>query len=133
MDDDHQAGGPPRAAVSVHEPVAAVARQIRHTLRLLLTGWGIATDVVDDVLLVVEELIANVVDHARTRFRLVVQLTGRVLRVAVRDSGSGLPQVRPVDPAGDRGRGLQVVAKLAQSWGYDQHEGGKTVWADLAV
>jgi two-component sensor histidine kinase len=83
--------------------------------------------------LVVEELVANVVDHARTRFRLVVRLTGRVLRLAVRDSAAGLPQVRPFDPYASRGRGLQVVDTVAQRWGCDRHEHGKTVWADLAV
>jgi anti-sigma regulatory factor (Ser/Thr protein kinase) len=125
--------GPARSTVSVHEPVAAVCRQIRRFLRALLTGWGIAADAVDDALLVVEELVANVVDHARTRFELVVQLTGKVLRVAVRDGDAELPRVHPFDPNAARGRGLQVITALAQQWGYDPHESGKTVWVDLAV
>ena len=124
---------PPRAAVSVHEPVATAGRQIRHALRSLLTGWEVAAEVVDDAVLVVEELVANVVDHARTRFEVVVELTGRVLRVAVRDCGSGLPQVRPFDPDAARGRGLQVVAELAVRWGCEPHPHGKTVWVDLAA
>jgi anti-sigma regulatory factor (Ser/Thr protein kinase) len=128
VDDD-----PARSAVTVHEPVAAVCRQIRHTLRALLTGWGIAADAVDDALLVVEELVANVIDHARTRFQLAVHLTGRVLRLAVRDWGAGRPLLLPVDSTAVRGRGLQVIAALAQQWGCDPHECGKTVWADLAV
>lgn len=127
------ADGASRATVSEHEPEATVGRQIRRTLRTLLTGWGIAADVVDDTLLVVEELVANVIDHARTRFQLVVELTGQVLHVAVRDSGGGLPQLRPFDPDAARGRGLQVIEKLAQSWGWDAHERGKTVWVDLAA
>ena len=125
--------GPARSAVSVHEPVAAVCRQIRRALRTLLTGWGVAADAVDDALLVVEELVANVVDHARTRFQLAVRLTGRVLHVAVRDCGGGLPHLQPFDPDAVRGRGLQVITRLAQQWGYDPHEHGKTVWVDLAV
>ena len=125
--------GPARAAVSVHEPVVAVTRQIRRTLRTLLTGWGLAAEVVDDAVLVVEELVANVVDHAHTPFQLVVRLTNRVLHLSVRDSDAGLPQVRPFDPDAARGRGLQVIASLAQSWGCDRHERGKTVWVDLAA
>jgi anti-sigma regulatory factor (Ser/Thr protein kinase) len=125
--------GPPLAAESEHEPAATACRQIRHTLRALLTTWGIAEDAVDDALLVVEELVANVVDHARTRFRLMVQLSGRILRVAVRDCAGGLPQIRPFDPEAPRGRGLQVVTTLAVRWGCDRHEQGKTVWADLAA
>jgi len=125
--------GPPRAAVSVHEPVATAGRQIRRALRALLTGWGVAADVVDDALLVVEELVANVVDHARTRFQLAVELTGRVLHLSVRDCGTGFPEVHPFDPNAARGRGLQVVANLAVRWGCDPDEGGKTVWVDLAT
>ena len=120
-------------AVSEHEPEAAVSPQIRRSLRSLLTAWGIAESVVDDAVLVVEELVANVVDHGRTRFRLVVRLTGRVLRLAVRDSGAGLPQLRPFDPYASRGRGLQVIGSVAERWGCERHERGKTVWADLAV
>ena len=124
---------PARTAVSVHEPVAAVTRQIRRTLRALLTGWGLAADVVDDALLVVEELVTNVVDHARTPFRLTVRLTNHVLHLAVRDCDSGLPRLRPFDPDAARGRGLQVITAIAQQWGCDRHERGKTVWVDLAA
>ena len=124
---------PARSAVSVHEPVATACRQIRRSLRALLTGWGVAADAVDDALLVVEELVANVVDHARTRFQLAVRLTGRLLHVAVRDGSAGLPHLNPFDPNAVRGRGLQVVATLAQQWGYEPDEHGKTVWVDLAV
>ena len=124
---------PARTAVSVPEPVAAVGRQIRRTLRVVLTGWGLAADVVEDALLVVEELVTNVVDHAHTRFQLAVRLTNHVLRVAVRDCGSGLPRVQPFDPNAARGRGLQVITAIAQQWGCDPHEGGKTVWVDLAT
>ena len=129
MDDD----GPPHTAVSEHEPAATAGRQIRHMLRALLTGWGLAADAVEDALLVVEELVANVVDHARTPFQLAVQLSGHVLRVAVRDRAGGLPELRPFDPEAPRGRGLQVVTTLAVRWGCDRHEQGKTVWVDLAA
>ena len=122
-----------RSAVSVHEPVATACRQIRRSLRALLTAWGVAADAVDDALLVVEELVANVVDHARTRFQLVVRLTGRVLHVAVSDGAVALPLLQPFDPGAARGRGLQVVGTLALEWGFDPHDRGKTVWADLAV
>src|SRR5689334_5848170 len=83
------ADGPDRSAVSVHEPVAAACRQIRRSLRTLLTRWGVAADTVDEALLVVEELVANVVDHARTQFQLAVRLSGRVLHLAVSDGGAG--------------------------------------------
>jgi two-component sensor histidine kinase len=122
---------PPRSMTSIHEPVATVAGQIRRRLRTLLTGWGVSVDTVDDALLVVEELVANVLDHARTRFELMVRLSGSVLHLAVHDSSPGAPQIRSFDPHAARGRGLQLVATLAARWGFDAEAGGKTVWAEL--
>jgi two-component sensor histidine kinase len=122
---------PPRSMTSIHEPVATVAGQIRRRLRTLLTGWGVSVDTVDDALLVVEELVANVLDHARTRFELIVRLSGSVLHLAVHDSAPGVPQLRSFDPHAARGRGLQLVATLAARWGCDADPAGKTVWAEL--
>jgi two-component sensor histidine kinase len=116
---------------STHEPAVTVAGQIRRRLRTLLAGWGVSEDTVDDALLVVEELVANVLDHARTRFELIVRLSGSVLHVAVHDSSPGAPQVRPFDPHAGRGRGLQLVSTLAARWGCDADAGGKTVWVEL--
>ena len=82
-------------------------------------------DTVDDALLVVEELVANVLDHARTRFQLIVRLTGSVLHLAVHDGSTGAPEVRPFDPHAGRGRGLQLVSTLAARWGCDTDHGGQ--------
>jgi len=122
---------PPRSMTSMHEPVATVAGQIRRRLRTLLTAWGVTAEIVDDALLVVEELVANVLDHARTRFELIVRLSGSVLHLGVHDGSPGTPLVRPFDPHADRGRGLQLVSTLAARWGCDMDGGGKTVWAEL--
>jgi two-component sensor histidine kinase len=116
---------------STHEPVATVAGQIRRRLRTLLAGWEVSADTVDDALLVVEELVANVLDHARTRFELIVRLSGSVLHLAVHDGSPGRPQIRPFDAHASRGRGLQLVATLAARWGCDPDGAGKTVWAEL--
>ena len=124
---------PPRSMTSTHEPVATVAGQIRRRLRALLTAWEVSLDTVDDALMVVEELVANVLDHARTRFALIVRLTGSVLHLAVHDGSPGEPQVRPFDPHAARGRGLQLVSTLAARWGCDADGSGKTVWVELTA
>ena len=113
------------------EPEAAVAAPLRRRIRAVLTGRGMQPDAVDDALLVVEELVANVLDHARTRFELIVRLSGSVLRLAVHDSSPGTLQIRPFDPHASRGRGLQLVTTLAARWGCDTDAGGKTVWVEL--
>lgn len=121
----------PRRVSSSHEPVATVAAPIRRRLRALLAGWDVRPDSVDDALLVVEELVANVLDHAGTRFELLVRMTGDVLHVSVRDRSARAPHVQPHDPHAARGRGLQLVASLSQRWGCEPHGDGKTVWAEL--
>ena len=121
----------PQVASSIHDPVPAVAPQVRRRVRTVLNGWGVVTARIDDALLVLEELIANVLDHARTQFQLVVRLTGDVLHIAVRDRSASTPHLQPFDPHAARGRGLQLVAALSQRWGCEQHADGKTVWAEL--
>lgn len=118
-----------RTAEFVHEPRDAVVSRIRRHVRALLARWDLSVDRIEDAVLVVEELVANVVDHARTRFRLVIDLTGPVLRLAVRDDSDGCPRLAPHDPCAVRGRGLQLIAALTLQWGYDRHDRGKTVWA----
>ena len=123
-----------RPAVSFHrDPVASAATGIRRELRAELPVWGLDHDAVDDALLVVEELVANVVDHARTPFRLDVGLDGDVLHVAVRDSCPVPVRVQELDLGRLRGRGLLMVDDISTRWGCDLDATGKTVWAELTV
>ena len=124
---------PPRRMASSHEPVAAVAGQLRRRVRTLLTRWGVRSETVDDALMVVEELVANVVDHARTPFQLVVRLVDDVVHIGVSDRSVRSPLLQPFDPHAARGRGLQLVSTLAVRWGCTYHAEGKTVWAELAA
>ena len=59
------------------------------------------------------------------------------LRVDVRDAASGMPTVGPPGPEdiaeSEGGRGLQVVAALADDWGVTPKVVGKSVWAELAL
>ena len=56
-----------------------------------------------------------------------------MLRIAVHDESVADPEIQPFDPHAGRGRGLQLVARLSRQWGYDHHDLGKTVWADLSA
>ena len=124
---------PPHVLSSTYAPVPVAPTRIRLRLRALFAAWRLRPEAVDDALLVVEELVANALDHAESPFELVVRLDGDVLHVAVRDGSTELPRIRSFDPHARRGRGLQMVAALSQRWGWESHGDGKTMWAELAV
>ncbi|MFC8699452.1 ATP-binding protein [Streptomyces parvus] len=82
----------------------------------------------------IAELTANAALHGRVRgrhARLALTLTASTLRIEVTDArGDRLPAPTP-DAEGESGRGLLLVASLADAWGCEPHHpGGKTVWAE---
>ncbi len=91
-----------------------------------------AGDLADDVALVVTELAANAVVHARTGFTVGLSVSPDALRISVCD-------VSPL-PAGQAGlalhaeplHGLYAVDALASRWGVEPlGHTGKSVWAEL--
>ena len=117
--------------VDVAEPVATAPARVRRRLRAALAQWELPAEVAENALMVVEELVANVVDHARTPFRLTVHHTGPSLRITVREGCSHPPAPRPFDAHAPRGRGLQMIDALTSRWGCRRSAAGKTVWAVL--
>ncbi|MFG2426641.1 SpoIIE family protein phosphatase [Streptomyces sp. NPDC048590] len=121
----------------------------RRFVRAALGDWsdlGLPSDgefgdrLTDDALTVASELVTNAVVHAGTAVDLLLRLedsvgpepAALVLEItdhhparSVRDTGAERP-----DPA-EYGRGLQLVATLAESWGITYRAGLKTVWARL--
>ncbi|MFH9353870.1 ATP-binding protein [Kitasatospora sp. NPDC017646] len=93
----------------------------------------------ETALLLLSELVTNACRHARSpRDRLIgVRLllpTRSVLRVEVYDASDDLPVPRHAAPEDESGRGLELVAALATSWGADPRGKGyvgKTVWFTL--
>ena len=99
----------------------------RHFAVATLNAWG-AGDLAGDVALVVTELAANAIVHARSAFTVILSAHDDVLRISVRDAV-------PLDGAGLRAaplHGLAVVDALASRWGVESlGNAGKTVWVDL--
>lgn len=86
------------------------------------------------VALVVTELVTNAVVHGRSRPHLRVEWDGHAVRLRVADDGPGRPEVRELDAMTTSGRGLALVARVADDWGVEDWivEGrrvGKAVWA----
>jgi serine/threonine-protein kinase RsbW len=77
------------------------------------------------------ELLANAVVHGPVagRIRVWAANDGSAVRVAVRDEGPELPQVKHPGPTALGGRGVGLVDMLATRWGVeDDGPDGKTVW-----
>lgn len=98
-----------------------------------LKYWGLAEwERAEDVLLCVSELATNALVHGvppGPGFLLRVRYDGYGVRVEVHDSGDGVPRI--ADEADEGGRGLLLVAALADKWGVDERTPGKLVWAEF--
>jgi anti-sigma regulatory factor (Ser/Thr protein kinase) len=102
--------------------------RVRWGLSRVLQRWRLDDDAVIEAVLVADELVTNAVRHARTEWRLSVELRGRLLHIAVSDGMVG-PDPEPT-PGGTR-RGLRRVNALATRWGWEEQPWGKTVWAEM--
>ena len=103
----------------------------RHFAVGALRDWG-AGGLVDDAALVVTELAANAIVHARSGFTIVLSARGDLVQISVRDASPlpGAERGAALVPA--RLHGLGVVDALASSWGVESlGSAGKTVWVEL--
>jgi anti-sigma regulatory factor (Ser/Thr protein kinase) len=106
----------------------------RHFVRDTLLDWDLAR-LVEDAELGVSELVANAVRYAKTDVTLTISVETEVT-IAVIDSEPRLR--RPFRYATDdlfaeSGRGLRIVAAVADDWGIEARSGGKAVWFSLAL
>ncbi|GAB3148751.1 ATP-binding protein [Microbispora hainanensis] len=106
--------------------------------RRFITGTLGAWPVVEQAELIVSELATNAVRHTASarfggKFIVSIQAEPDQVWLGVADEGGpGLPRlVRPSDDEG--GRGLLLVASLADNWGVYGNQAGRTVWALLKV
>ena len=98
-----------------------------------LASWG-AEQLEDDVRVVASELATNALLHARTDFTLGLALDGDRLRLTLADGSALQPRMRRFDSTeSTTGRGLRMVAELAQAWGVEKDGVGKAVWCEFQV
>jgi serine/threonine-protein kinase RsbW len=94
---------------------------------------------VDDARVVVSELVANSLRHARPlpddTIAVAWSVRPHALCLSVTDGGSprSAPITRRPGDMATGGRGLGIVSSLASRWGVEDAEAGTTVWAELDV
>ncbi|MCL6738306.1 ATP-binding SpoIIE family protein phosphatase [Streptomyces neyagawaensis] len=107
---------------------AAVGRARANVARQLAV-WGLEElDFLAE--LVVSELVTNAIRYGRPPIRLRL-IHDRTLLCEVSDAGSTTPHLRRARVFDEGGRGLLLVAQLAERWGTRHARHGKTVWAEL--
>jgi CheY-like chemotaxis protein len=121
---------PKRLAVHRVDAHAAEVAGARNALRSWCRDWG-CTDVVDDAVVVVSELVTNAVLHAGTGCELRARVSHDRLRIEVLDEGAGSPDPQLVSDEDEHGRGLILVSALSAAWGVEALDVGKIVWAEL--
>lgn len=97
--------------------------------------WSCPVDV-DTAILLTSELVANAVLHGSAPGEpvwLAILCPGDHLRVEVHDPCGGDVECKRPTMDGESGRGLAIVAALADVWGWEPTEWGKSVYFGLSA
>jgi anti-sigma regulatory factor (Ser/Thr protein kinase) len=123
-----------RPRILAADPVSAGSA--RHHVAAAIEEWGLA-EIEEDAALCTAELATNAILHSRTDFTIAVRQIPHGIRVDVQDDRPDLTPVvvpsalEPLD-TGVTGRGLMLVAAIAERWGYFTTDIAKTVWFELS-
>jgi PAS domain S-box-containing protein len=109
----------------------AVVADTRAYAACQLARWGLE-EIADTTELLVSELVTNAIRHAHGPIQLRMILDG-VLTSEVFDGSSSAPQLRRADRYDEGGRGLMLVAQLAERWGTRHTRTGKIIWAQQSL
>jgi anti-sigma regulatory factor (Ser/Thr protein kinase) len=110
---------------------ASSRRLVRETL-----AAHVPADLVDSAVLLVSELVTNALRHGGGPQKLSVDIDDGGVTVSVSDSSVSPPLERDLHETAsgilpENGRGLILVAALADDWGWAQESSGKRVWFRL--
>ncbi|WP_246204013.1 SpoIIE family protein phosphatase, partial [Streptomyces tailanensis] len=109
---------------------AAAVAGARANVARQLGVWGLE-ELEFTAELVVSELVTNAIRYGRPPISLRL-IHDRTLMCEVSDAGSTTPHLRRARLSDEGGRGLFLVAQLAERWGTRHARHGKTVWAECA-
>ncbi|WP_435796372.1 SpoIIE family protein phosphatase [Kitasatospora aureofaciens] len=115
------------ATWDVPDDVASVSR-IRNACNDQLTAWDLE-ELTFTTELILSELVTNAIRYGTGPIR-VRMLRDTSLVCEVSDGSSTAPHLRYADTTDEGGRGLFLVAQLAERWGTRYTARGKVIWAE---
>ncbi|MET9443555.1 ATP-binding SpoIIE family protein phosphatase [Streptomyces sp. NPDC006610] len=109
----------------------SVVAEARHSVVRQLAAWGL-DELAFTTEIIVSELVTNAIRHAGGPIGLRL-IRSSVLVCEVTDSINTQPRMRRARSTDEGGRGLFIVAQLAQRWGSRYGPTGKIIWAEQAL
>jgi signal transduction histidine kinase len=132
-------GGDPEAALALVRrvelaPDRTSARRARAFAGQTCDRWSLPTSVRNAAVDIASELVANAAAHGSGPVVLALERGAGNLLVRAWDDGPGTPRVLPYRPGlSEKGLGLRLVKQLSTHWGAAADDGGKWVWARIAL
>ncbi|EST35981.1 histidine kinase [Streptomyces roseochromogenus subsp. oscitans DS 12.976] len=106
----------------------AAVSQVRSAVTGQLADWGLE-ELVFTTELILSELVTNAIRYGRAPI-VVRLLRDRTLICEVSDGSTTSPHLRYAASTDEGGRGLFLVAQLAERWGTRYIPNGKIIWAE---
>ncbi|MEU5046191.1 ATP-binding SpoIIE family protein phosphatase [Streptomyces griseorubiginosus] len=118
------------AVVRDYAPVSGAVPDARQLVSEALHEWNLQ-HLVNDMMLIADEMVANAVRHARTPLRVELRRAGERVVLEVTDSSTEEPRLIVSHPGEFGHRGIFLVNAIATRWGTRRIDGGKVVWAEV--
>ncbi|MFF8024665.1 SpoIIE family protein phosphatase [Streptomyces sp. NPDC007896] len=106
----------------------AAVGEVRASVTRQLAEWGL-DDMAFTTELILSELVTNAIRYGSGSIQVRV-LRDRSLICEVSDNSSTSPRLRYAATTDEGGRGLFLVAQLAERWGTRYTQAGKVIWAE---
>ncbi|MEV5754548.1 SpoIIE family protein phosphatase [Actinoallomurus sp. NPDC052308] len=110
---------------------AAAVPAVRAKCAAKVREWGLE-EIAFTTELIISELVTNAIRYGAPPIKVRL-LYGRSLTCEVSDGSSTSPRLRRAATTDEGGRGLFLVAQLAERWGTRYTTNGKVIWADQAL
>ena len=105
--------------------------QVRHEARKTLDDWQVGA-VADAAEVAVSEMLTNALLYGRTEIlALELSLDEPWLCLSVADANPTPPYPCGIDEQAEGGRGVLLMAELADAWGFRATSAGKSVFAEF--